>query len=43
MKSSKTAYKIGEFSVRCKKHPVDIFMREKRQRIKSDNVAKDVR
>ena len=43
MKSSKTAYKIGEFTVRCKNHPVDIFMRENRQRIKSDNVGKGVR
>ena len=43
MKSSKTAYKIGEFTVRCKKHPVDIFMRENRQSIKSHNVAKGVR
>ena len=42
MKSSKTAYKIGEFTVRCKKHPVDIFMREGCQSIKSDNVAKGV-
>ena len=43
MKSSKTAYKIGEFTVRCKKHPVDIFMRENLQSIKSDDVAKGVR
>tara|TARA_Y100000589_G_C27145127_1_gene626437 strand:- start:1405 stop:1536 length:132 start_codon:yes stop_codon:yes gene_type:complete len=43
MKSSKTAYKIGEFTVRCKKNPVDSFMRENRQRIKSENVAKGVR
>ena len=42
MKSSKTAYKIGEFSVRCKKHPVDLCAVEDRQNIKPENVAEGV-